>query len=74
MTALPGNKDGKKLVQEVLRNNPGSYSEATGANHIRVRCPGLPPVVLASSPGRSNHIKEARRDFRKAGYKLEEKS
>jgi hypothetical protein len=71
VTALPGNREGKKLVLEVLRGNPGASSEHTGKQHIMVRCPGLPPVLMSSSPGKSNHVKSARHDFRKAGYKLD---
>ena len=71
MTALPQNKEGKKLVREVLRNNPSASTKITGRNHIRVSCPGLPSITLAGSPGKSNHVHEARRDFRKAGYRLD---
>lgn len=61
----------RDLVREVIRNNPGTIGWQGRSSHHKLKAPGLPFVVISASPGKPNHVKQARRSFILAGYKLD---
>lgn len=65
------NKDVRDLVREVIRNNPGTVGWKGRGSHHKIKAPGLPMMTVAASPGKTNHVKQARKSFLIAGYKLD---
>ena len=65
-----GTKEVRALLRAVDKRNADVTFTRTGGGHMRVKAPGLPPVIVSQGNADYHAAKRAAKELRKAGYNV----